>query len=508
MIYSFERFGYEGSLVAVEVDLRKGKPAVDIVGVGDGYVTELRERVRSAIRNSGKEFPTGRVLTSLSPADILKRDGSHDLAVALTVLAAKDDFPRSQDTPVLVYGGLKLSGEAEAIPGVFAALSSAKTLGIKYAIVPEACEVKELKGMYIERVANLAEAYDALCRIEEHECYPEDSDEAEENTITFSDFEDESLDSLTDTEAMRGMKYAMAVAAAGRHNILAIGGPGCGKTMALQKLPQITPDFMSEEDAYVTTRVWSLAGIMRHGQNTLKRRPFRMPHQTASIEGICGGGPSCRPGEISLAHNGTLFLDEAAEFRSSVMQMLRVPIENHTISLSRAGRTTVYPADFQLVMAVDPCPCGNYGSRDKICLCSLKSIDNYWKKFSAPLLDRVEIRYFVSDDHKLPLGVDLSVKNIRAMVKTAWEAQLKRQGKLNRDLTPEEILKYIPISKDVQKMLDNAAVRYGFSPRAVRSAILLARTVADMNGFEEVDTACMLVALELRKTANDLPPEL
>lgn len=330
-------------------------------------------------------------------------------------------------------------------------------------------------------------------------------------TYSFTDSEEGSLDEINDirgenAEAIAGMKYAMAVAAAGRHNIIAIGGPGCGKTTLLQRLPEITPNFLSDEEAAATTRVWSLAGLLKPNTGTLKSRPFRMPHQTASIEGICGGGPDCRPGEISLAHGGTLFLDEAAEFRSSVLQMLRVPLENHTITLSRAGRSTVYPADFQLAMAANPCPCGNYGSKTKICLCSLKGIDQYWKKFSAPLLDRIEIRYFFGEGYKLPTSVDLSLESIRAMVKKAWEAQLKRQGKLNSGLTPEEILKYVPLNDDIRTMLDKATLRYGFSPRAVRSIVLLARTVADMNGFEEVDTACMSVALELHKTAAELPP--
>ena len=512
MIYSFERFGYEGSLVTIEVDLRKGLPAVDIIGMGDMSAEELRERVRSAIRNSGYEFPPERVLISLSPAEILKRDDSHDLAVALAILAAKDDFPRSQDTQVVALGSLELSGHVNTVRGAYAALTSAMAMGIKYAIIPETCEVKELDGMYIERVANLTEAYDTLCRIEEHECYPEDSNEAEENTITFTDSEGNTLDSLDNnfngSNAMAGMKYAMAVAAAGRHNIMVIGSPGCGKTMALQHLPEITPNFLNTADAAATTRIWSLAGLLRPDENRMKTRPFRMPHQTASIEGMCGGGPDCRPGEISLAHKGILFLDEAAEFRSSVLQMLRVPLENGTISLSRAGRTTVYPANFQLAMAVNPCPCGNYGSKTKICLCSLKSIDNYWKKFSAPLLDRVDIRYFFDNPSFLPAAVDLSLENIRAMVKKAWEAQLKRQGKLNSDLTPEEILRYVPLNDAVRRMLDKATLRYGFSSRAIRSVMLLARTVADMNGFEEVDTACMTVALELRKTADMTPPEL
>lgn len=510
MIYSYQRFGYEGCLVNVEVDLRRGIPAVDIVGMCDS-AAETREHVRAAVSNSGFEFPPERVLISLSPADIKKDGADHDLAIALAILAAKDDFSRSQDTPVLVLGELKLSGLVAPARGTYAALTTAKAQGIKYAIVAKDCEVKEVDGIAIIRVENLKEAYDKLCSLEEYEVYEAPAG-SEEVKITFTN-EETSLDTINEirgenAEVIAGMKYAMAVAAAGRHNIIAIGSPGCGKTILLHHLPEITPNFVTEEDAATTTRVWSLSGLLRPNMGVLKPRPFRVPHQTASIEGICGGGPDCRPGEISLAHGGTLFLDEAAEFRSSVLQMLRVPLESHQITLCRAGRSTVYPADFQLAIATNPCPCGNYGSKTKICLCSLKSIDQYWKKFSAPLLDRVDIRYFFGGDYKLPTSVDLSLEGIRAMVKRAWEAQLKRQGKLNSKLTPEEILKYVPLNDDVRTMLDKATLRYGFSPRAVRSTMLLARTIADMNGFENIDTACMSVALELHKTAASLPPEL
>ena len=512
MIYSFQRFGYEGCLVNIEVDLRRGIPSVDIVGLSDGSVKETRERVRSAISNSGFEFPPERVLISLSPADIRKDGADHDLAIALAILAAKDDFPRSQDTPVLVLGELELSGNVRPARGTYAALTTAKAQGIKYAIVAKDCEVSEIDGLAVIRVENLKEAYDKLCSLEEYEVY-EAPAEGEEIKVTFTKSEEDSLDTINEingenAEVVAGMKYAMAVAAAGRHNIIAIGGPGCGKTMLLQRLPEITPNFLSAEEAAATTRVWSLAGLLHPDENVLKRRPFRIPHQTASIEGICGGGVDCRPGEISLAQGGTLFLDEAAEFRSSVLQMLRVPLESHQITLSRAGRCTVYPADFQLVMATNPCPCGNYGSKTKICLCSLKSIEQYWKKFSAPLLDRVEIRCFFGGDYKLPTSIDLSLEGIRAMVKQAWEAQYKRQGKLNRDLTAEELLNYAPLSVDVQRMLDTATARYGFSPRSVSNLTKLARTIADMNGFKDIDTACMSVALELHKTAVSMPPEL
>ena len=512
MIYSFQRFGYEGSLVSIEVDLRSGTPAVDIVGLCDSSVSSSRERVCEAISNSGFELPSERVLISLLFAEVRKDGTDHDLAMALAILAAKDDFPRSQDTPVLVLGSLEPSGNILPARGTYAALTSARAHGIKYAIVAKDCEVSEIDGLAIIRVENLEEAYDKLCALEEYTVY-EAPAESEEIKITFTKSEEDSLDTINEissanAKAVAEMKYAMAVAAAGRHNIIAIGSPGCGKTMLLQHLPEITPDFVSTENAFTATRIWSLAGLLRPNKGVLKSRPFRMPHQTASIEGICGGGTDCRPGEISLAHGGALFLDEAAEFRSSVLQMLRVPLESHQITLSRAGRCTVFPADFQLVMATNPCPCGNYGSRTKICLCSLKSIEQYWKKFSAPLLDRVDIRYFFGGSYSLPVSVDLSLEGIRAMVKQAWEAQYKRQGKLNRDLTPEELLTSAPLTEEVQSMLDKAAVRYGYSPRAVESIKKLARTIADMSGFKDIDTACMSVALELRKTAASITPEL
>lgn len=288
----------------------------------------------------------------------------------------------------------------------------------------------------------------------------------------------------------------MAVAAAGRHNLLAVGTPGCGKSMLLQQLPQLTPK-LTRDEAPSTTRLWSLAGILR-GEGVMRERPFRMPHQTASIEGICGGGPNCRPGEISLAHNGTLFLDEAAEFRASVLQMLRVPLETGSITLCRAGRSTVFPAKFQLVMATNPCPCGNYLSKDKVCLCSAKSIEQYWKKFSAPLLDRVDIRYFMDR----PINVEpKTLADLRSLIKKAQEAQYARQGVLNEYLTPGDIDTYCihKMTADAQKMVDRLAEKNNLSARAVLSIYKLSRTIADMCGSDEIDTSHVSMAFELRK---------
>ena len=305
---------------------------------------------------------------------------------------------------------------------------------------------------------------------------------------------------------------ALQIAAAGGHNLIAMGAPGCGKTMAIQKFPAINP-VLTTDEAQSVTRIWSLAGLIKPSEPLIRIPPFRIPHQTASIEGICGGGPTCRPGEISLAHNGVLFLDEAAEFRSSVLQMLRVPLENGTISLSRAGRTTVYPARFQLLMAVNPCPCGNYGSKSKICLCSLKSIDQYWKKFSAPLLDRIDLRVFVENNSEENCTPDPrpgfeTTEEIRQGVARAIKAQRQRQGLKNAHLSPQEILDYCPLVPEARRSLDTATLRYGFSPRAISSCLKVARTIADIAASKDITPDHMQEAIEFHKLCSTLPPEL
>ena len=385
-IYSFSPFGYEGSLVNVEVDLRRGIPAVDVVGLADGAVKETRERVRSAVINSGFEFPSERVLISLSPADLKKEGAGFDLPVALGILNAKKHSGFINEN-VLVMGELELSGRVRAVKGIHAACSTAYASGIQYAVVPkanfeEACSVQGLKIVGVESLEEAASALkDVTCFGKAFEIKEESSE-----SISFSDEVDENVDGL---ELPKRLIRAIEIAVAGKHNLLITGRPRCGKTMAVQRLiPLLTPK-LTVDEAQSVTRVWSLAGLMKPTEPLVRKTPFRIPHQTASIEGICGGGPNCRPGKISLAHNGVLFLDEAAEFRSSVLQMLRVPLESHTITLSRAGRSTTYPANFQLIMATNPCPCGNYGSKERICLCSAKSVEMYWRKFSAPLIDRV-----------------------------------------------------------------------------------------------------------------------
>lgn len=568
-IYSFSPFGYEGSLVSVEVDLRRGIPAVDIVGLADGAVKESRERMRSAIRNCGFDFPPERVLISLAPADLRKEGAGFDLAVALAVLCEKDCTDGQGDGllegKLLVMGELELNGRVRPVKGIHAAASTAREGGICRCIVPEenADEAREIEGMEVCGASSLLEAYAALtdaarfhgktagsdgdtgsggagsCGAAGHTA---DGAGAAAGTGATASCVDIGGVLFPPVEAgyefsdIRGQDFfvrGLQLAAAGGHNVLAFGPPGCGKTLALQKFPALLP-LLSTEEAQPVTRIYSLAGLLPRDSSLIRTAPFRQPHQTASIEGMCGGGPRCTPGEISLAHNGVLFLDEAAEFKTSVLQMLRVPLESGLVTLSRAGRSTVFPASFQLLLATNPCPCGNFGSQDRICLCSAHAVSQYWKKFSAPLLDRIDIRVQVqkqaggaisggpdSTGSAASAGSEggprtgalsggrkpLTTAALREGIARAVLIQRERQGKKNAKLTPSEIPCYCPLEDEAEALLATAGSRLSFSPRSIASCIKLARTVADMKSEERITAESMKTALSYRQ-AGGLAEEL
>lgn len=497
-IYSFSPFGYEGSLVTVECDIRKGIPSIDIVGLSDGQCKESRERIKEAIANSGFEFPTERVLLSLSPADLKKDGAGFDLPMCLAVLSARSDYPRSQDANVLVMGEVELSGNLRPVRAVYSALCKAVEAGIRYAIVPEGCETATPKGITVSRAKTLYDAYYLLQAIDEDNVYGEEPDtetkqEETEMNIEFNEIkkDEPSLDSV---EGMNGLKYAMAVAAAGGHHLFAWGRHGCGKPLALTHFPELLPH-LTVEESESTTRIHSIAGLLNPNQNLMKVRPFRMPHPTASMEGMCGGGANVRPGEISLTHNGVLFLDEAAEFRSAVLQMLRVPLETGAISITRAGRATVYPAKFQLVMAATPCPCGNLGNPEKVCLCSMRAVEQYWRKFSAPLLDRIAIRFNCGKEDKTP---NRSLEKLRGIVSIARECQYKRQGKVNQYLSPVEVSRlFDELDGAAKDCINKVSEEKGYSPREISEVLKVARTLADMMMREKILDSDIYEAAEL-----------
>ena len=476
-IYGYSPFGYEGALVTVEADLRHGIPSVDIVGLADGSVKESRERMKAAIKNSGFDFPDERVLISLAPADLKKEGAGFDLAMAMVVLYTQNLVAHATDS-WLCYGELELSGKIRPVRGTYAALETAYKAGITKAIVPACIPDGEIPcGITAYRAETLKQAWH-IATIADSGSTPKTPACPAECGIEFPvTFSDGTIDGIKKPALVR----AMMIAAAGRHHLLAVGKPGCGKTLALQHFPELLPALTAEE-MQTTTRIHSIAGLLSRGVTLSRAQPFRMPHQTASLEGMCGGGVGCRPGEISLAHNGVLFLDEAAEFRTSVLSMLRVPVETGSISVSRAGRTTVYPANFQLVMAANPCPCGNYGEKERVCLCSAHSVEQYWKKFTAPLIDRIAIRVHVTD--KNDDTAQPSLEEMRGMIARATKTQRKR-GAYNQRLSPHEVLSFCVMTERASALFGELT---GISERARTNVLRVARTIADLDGVGEIES--------------------
>ncbi len=515
-VISFSPFGYEGALVSIEVDLRRGIPLVEVVGLADNAVKEARERMRAAIRNSGFEFPLERVLISLSPADVKKEGAGFDLAIALAVLQEKLKVDNAEgglqnsfheNISLLVMGELELSGKVRPVRGVHAALSTSADQGIQVCIIPEenAQEAAGLKNIRIFTVKTLQDTYRLLLKLQSEKFFEkiiakDDSAAFEKPTV-----EEVMFNSIKDgfnyssIKGQHSFLRSLQVSAAGLHNIIAYGPPGCGKTLALQHFQSLLP-LLTNEQALPVTRIYSLAGKLKPGESLMTEPPFRMPHQSSSLEGMIGGGPYCRPGEISLAHNGILFLDEASEFRVSVLQTLRVPLEDGKVTLSRAGRSTEFPARFQLLIASNPCPCGNFGSADKICLCSTRAVEQYWRRFSAPLLDRIDIRISLERANLEEQNEQIiSTEFLRKDIKTATEIQRSRQGKANSHLSVSEIKELCFLEKSIENYLHAESLRYGFSARGLHSCIKVARTIADMSACKSITLEHMQEAVSLHK---------
>lgn len=493
MIYTNTDFGYETQLVNVEAYIRRGIPAIDMVGIADSAVKAVGQRVKAAITNCGLTFPTERVIVELSPCDLKKEGGRYDLPIALAILSNQEGI----ETDIFCAGELELSGNIRPVKAVSAGLSICKNTS--YAILPLANQNDTVPlGVKVFYTNSLFHAYNAMKSIgteNEKDFFKEVKQTEISSEIEFYETEDdESLNNLKPREDQKDswnfLKYAMAVSVAGHHHIITTGKVDSGRTFVMQHFPNLLPKLIKTDE---TERIYSIAGLNYYSNYDKRRRPFRMPHQTATIEGMCGGGVNCRPGEVSLAHNGVLFLDETAEFRSSVLQMLRVPINNHSITLSRAGRTVVYPANFTLAMSTSPCPCGNYGSKTNICLCSETARVRYWQKFSLPLLDTVAIRVNMNDTPKD--FKNYSQDELRAKIKKAWETQFARGCNFNNDLQDKNCLN--EITENAKFILSEKIKQFGLLNTQAEYILKLARTVADMEGHKEIYREDMEMALNL-----------
>ncbi len=523
-IVSFAQFGYEGAIVKVEADLRRGIPSVAIVGLPDGAVREARDRMRAAIVNSGFDFPRERILINLSPAGLKKEGSAFDLPIALAVLHAAESAAGAAMTEagihapsVMVLGELELSGIVRPVRGILPAVTGGIDNGVRLFIVPESnrAEAEIIAGARIMGVSTLAEAALRLRALSSGEIdgpTPGREPPPREMTreIVWSPIPDNGR--YEDVKGQPRLVRALEIAAAGGHHLIAYGPPGCGKTLALRRFPSLLPD-LDTETAIEVTRIQGIAGARERddeGSALASRPPFREPHQGASLEGMTGGGRNCRPGEISLAHGGVLFLDEAALFRASVLQALRTPLETGFVTVSRALKSGTFPARFQLLLAVNPCPCGNFGAKDKVCTCLPESIDRYWKRLTAPLLDRIDLRVRVDEPDPAAITGQAGTRteDMRARIARARRAQIDRSGddhRLNAVIDSGLLESMCETETSARKLLEGYARQRGISGRGTHGILRTARTIADLAGETLISERHVREAIEFRSWDGLMP---
>ena len=509
-VIAHEPSGFEGSLVHVEVDIRRGIPGVDLVGLAANAVKEARERVRAAIRNSGFDFPLDRVLISLAPADLPKEGAAYDLPMALALLGASGALPEP-GRQVLAMGELRLDGAVRPVRGILPAVAAALDSGIGHFIVPEAnaAEARAPRRGLVYPIGRLADASSILGLVREGIPSPASGRAGAGPVFSYSRSAGREGD-LSELKGQARLRRALEIAAAGGHNFLLLGPPGSGKTMAARRFIGLLPD-LGEEDAVEVASLYSLSGLLGDGSSLPLRPPFRAPHHSASLEGMIGGGRRLRPGEISLAHKGLLFLDEAAEFRVDVLQSLREPIEEGRVSLVRAGSIARFPSDFQLAMAANPCPCGNLGRKGRACLCSIQELQRYKRKIGGPLLDRIDIRVAVEPTPpEVLLGREgESTSAVRSRVEAAIRIQAERYGggrnresrfsRMNARLLPGQVERHCRLEARAIAPFQRAVQRLDLSSRACHSILKIARTIADLEGRAEIGEAQVLEALRYRR---------
>lgn len=491
--------GIDGFMVTVEADLSNGLPAFDIVGLPDAAVKESRERVKSAIKNSGFTVPVKRMTVNLAPADRKKEGPAYDLPISMAILSASEQLEQADLSRCMFVGELSLDGRLRPVTGVLPMVLEARKNGIETVILPaeNAGEAAVASNMEIIGAHCLAD-------IVRHLRGEERISPTEIDLDSLFRTQDAYTVDFADVRGQQSVKRALEVAVAGGHNILMIGSPGSGKSMLAQRIPTILPD-LSFEEALEITKIHSIAGTLPHDVPLMTTRPFRSPHHTVSAVGLIGGGTYPKPGEISIAHNGVLFLDELPEFARNALEVLRQPLEDGEVHISRANASYTYPANVLLAASMNPCKCGWYGDPRHECTCTPPQISRYMSKISGPLLDRIDIHIEVPSVAYADLTSkkqEESSSTIRARVNKARRRQQARFAGTgiysNSGMTPAQIRKYCPLAPEVQDVLKLAFDSLGLSARAHDRILKVARTIADLNGDEDITVDHIGEAIQYR----------
>ena len=496
-VHSCAVIGLEAVIVEVEVDTGQGLPGMDIVGLPDAAVQESRQRVQAAIKNTGFEYPRKRIVVNLAPATVRKEGPAYDLPIALGVMLMNGMLPPKSVDNTLVVGELSLDGSVRHARGVLPMAAVARQQGFKRMFVPQ-CDATEAALIPDIEVIPVTSLSDLTAHLQgRQQITPHPPVEIEElDVVVQTDFHD--------IKGQEHVKRALEVAAAGGHNVMMSGPPGAGKTLLARALPAILPR-MDIHEALDVTRIYSVADQLPPEIPLIRSRPFRAPHHTISHAGLVGGGNWPHPGEISLAHRGVLFLDELPEFGPRVLEVLRQPIEDKIVTISRAQGSLTFPANFQLIAAMNPCPCGYYTDLVKPCTCSSSSVTKYQKRISGPLLDRIDIyievprvEYEKLSDKRL----GESSKVVRARVEAAREIQRRRFSEngaaSNADMRPAEVRKYCLLDETGSNLIRTAMSQFQLSARAYHRILKLARTIADLAGREEIQPTHLAEALQYR----------